>query len=71
MQLSIDLEGFGLPRYYEGNIVPESNTIFVFGSNLEGRHGLGAAKTAREKFGAIYGCPEGLQAIPMLFLQRI
>lgn len=30
------------------------NEIFVFGSNLEGKHGKGAAKKALE-FGAIYG----------------
>ena len=36
------------------NELPE-NGIFVFGANTEGRHGLGAAKVAREKFGAIYG----------------
>ena len=35
--------------------------IFVFGSNLAGRHGKGAAKFAREKHGAIYGQGEGLQ----------
>jgi len=35
--------------------------IFVFGSNLAGRHGAGAAKYAREKHGAIYGQGEGLQ----------
>ena len=33
--------------------------IFVFGSNLAGRHGAGAAKTAREKYGAVYGVGEG------------
>ena len=33
--------------------------IFVFGSNLAGRHGLGAAKFAREKLGAVYGVGEG------------
>lgn len=33
--------------------------IFVFGSNLAGRHGAGAAKTAREKHGAEYGVGEG------------
>lgn len=47
--------------YYNGNIEPEPNTIFVFGSNPEGRHGAGAAKVARDKFGAIYGQGEGLQ----------
>jgi hypothetical protein len=29
--------------------------IFVFGSNLSGAHGKGAAKYALQKFGAIYG----------------
>jgi hypothetical protein len=29
--------------------------IFVFGSNLAGRHGAGAAKFARENYGAVYG----------------
>lgn len=48
-------------KHYTGNIIPEPNTIFVFGSNPEGRHGAGAAKVAREKFGAIYGQGEGLQ----------
>lgn len=46
---------------YSGNITPDANTIFVFGSNPEGRHSAGAAKVAREKFGAIYGQGEGLQ----------
>lgn len=48
-------------RSYKGNIVPEPDTIFVFGSNPEGRHGAGSAKVAREQFGAIYGQGEGLQ----------
>jgi hypothetical protein len=46
---------------YTGSITPDANTIFVFGSNPEGRHGAGAAKVAREQFGAIYGQGEGLQ----------
>ncbi len=33
--------------------------IFVFGSNLAGRHGKGAAKTARDKYGAVYGVGVG------------
>lgn len=37
------------------------NEIFVFGSNLEGLHGGGAARTAHEKFGAIWGQGTGLQ----------
>lgn len=36
------------------------NEIFVFGSNLAGRHGAGAARQAREQFGAVYGVGEGL-----------
>lgn len=31
------------------------NEIFVFGSNLSGIHGAGAAKIALDKFGAVYG----------------
>ena len=34
--------------------------VFVFGSNLAGVHGKGAAKTAVEKYGAQYGCYESL-----------
>lgn len=33
----------------------EPNEIFVFGSNLAGRHGAGAAKFARDYLGAEYG----------------
>lgn len=35
--------------------------IFVFGSNLAGRHGKGAALFALKKHGAIYGKGFGLQ----------
>lgn len=35
--------------------------IFVFGSNEAGHHNGGAAKTAADRFGAIYGQGEGLQ----------
>lgn len=35
--------------------------IFVFGSNLAGRHGKGAALHARQHHGATYGQSEGLQ----------
>lgn len=35
--------------------------IFVFGSNLAGRHGKGAALYARQHHGAIYGQQWGLQ----------
>lgn len=39
----------------------KSNEIFVFGSNLEGMHGGGAAALAFRKFGAIMGQGDGLQ----------
>lgn len=37
----------------------KDNEIFVFGSNEAGRHGKGAAKFAREKFGARHGIGSG------------
>ena len=37
------------------------NEVFVFGSNIAGRHNGGAARTARHHFGAIYGVGEGPQ----------
>lgn len=36
-----------------------SNTIFVFGSNLAGRHGKGAALYAQHSYGAKYGVGRG------------
>lgn len=39
----------------------EPNEIFVFGSNLEGMHGGGAARIAHKSFGAIWGQGVGLQ----------
>ena len=43
--------------------------VFVFGSNLSGMHGGGAARVAYEKFGAVWGQGTGLQGrsygIPM------
>lgn len=48
-------------KHYTGNITPEPDTVFVFGSNPEGIHGAGAALVALRRFGAIYGVGEGLQ----------
>ena len=46
------------------------NEVFVFGSNLGGYHGGGAARIALEKFGAVWGQGVGLQgqsyAIPTM-----
>ena len=39
----------------------KDNEIFVFGSNLEGRHGGGAALLAYRKWGAVWGQGVGLQ----------
>lgn len=41
--------------------VPGENRIFVFGSNLKGVHGAGAAAQAMRDFGAIWGQSVGLQ----------
>ena len=47
-------------RYHQDKALPLNGEIFVFGSNLQGRHGLGAAKVAVDQFGAIYGEGEGI-----------
>jgi hypothetical protein len=42
-------------RYHDNNITKlEPSEIFVFGANLAGAHGAGAARQAM-KFGAVYG----------------
>lgn len=50
--------------------VLKDNEIFVFGSNLQGFHGGGAARSAWQYFGAVMGCGVGLQgqsyAIPTM-----
>jgi len=53
---------FDMKEFTPDNITKlATNEVFVFGSNAEGRHGLGAAKLAKDKFGAIYGQAEGIQ----------
>ena len=48
----------------------KENEIFVFGSNLGGFHGGGAARAALNRFGAVWGQGVGLQgqsyAIPTM-----
>lgn len=48
----------------------DHNEIFVFGSNLAGMHGGGAARAARLHFGAVMGVGVGMQgqsyAIPTM-----
>lgn len=48
----------------------KEDEVFVFGSNLAGMHGGGAAYVAFKKFGAVMGCGVGLRgqsyAIPTM-----
>ena len=44
----------------DGTAPTDADTIFVFGSNLAGVHGAGAARAAKEKFGAKMGKGVGL-----------
>ena len=48
----------------------KADEVFVFGSNLAGMHGGGAAFAAWKKFGAVMGCGVGLRgqsyAIPTM-----
>ena len=50
-------------RDYTPEMITElkANEVFVFGSNLAGAHGGGAALLAYRKFGAIWGQGVGLQ----------
>lgn len=47
-------------RFHKDGTLPDYPCIFVFGSNLAGRHGKGAAKVARLKYGAEYGVGTGI-----------
>ena len=63
-------------EYYSPRVTPrivrhlKDNEIFVFGSNVNGYHGGGAAAVAMHNFGAVWGQGEGLQgksyAIPTM-----
>ena len=59
-------------REYTPNMISalKENEIFVFGSNLGGMHGGGAAHAAYNRFGAVWGQGVGLQgqsyAIPTM-----
>lgn len=46
-------------KFHPDNTIPTGEWIFVFGSNLAGRHGKGAAKIARVNFRAEYGVGQG------------
>lgn len=47
-------------NFHKDGTLPQNGEIFVFGSNLAGRHGAGAAKVAHELFGAVYGIGAGM-----------
>jgi len=50
-------------REYTPDFITElgDNEIFVFGSNLAGAHGGGAARLAYNRFGAVWGQGVGMQ----------
>lgn len=66
-----NLENLENLKYTPDNITHlDEDEVFVFGSNLQGMHCGGAARTAVQKFGAIMGQGEGMQgqsyAIPTM-----
>lgn len=48
-------------RFHPDGSFPVNGEVFVFGSNLAGRHGKGSALTAYERFGAKRGIGRGRQ----------
>lgn len=46
-------------QFHVDGEIPIHNEVFVFGSNLAGRHGKGAALIAKNMFGAKHGLGEG------------
>ena len=47
-------------NFHKDGTLPHNGEMFVFGSNLSGIHGAGAAKVAKQKFGAELGLGFGL-----------
>ena len=45
--------------YHPDGSAPAPDQVFVFGSNLSGIHGGGAAQAAHELYGARWGVAEG------------
>lgn len=52
--------GISAVKFHIDGTLPTNLEMFVFGSNLAGRHGAGAAKIAQSMFGAKYGLPSGI-----------
>ena len=71
MKENREYNGIERPAYTPDNITElKPDEVFVFGSNLEGMHGGGAAYYAFRHFGAAMGCGVGLRgqsyAIPTM-----
>ena len=47
-------------NFHKAGTLPQNDEVFVFGSNLAGVHGAGAAKVAVIYFGAQWGLGKGL-----------
>lgn len=47
-------------KYHKDGSAPAQGQIFVFGSNLSGIHGAGAARAAHQHYGAAWGVGEGM-----------
>jgi hypothetical protein len=50
-------------RYHKDGTLPQNGEVFVFGSNLAGIHGAGAARVALDKYGALWGKGVGLHGM--------
>ena len=66
-----EYDGIERPAYTPDYITElKTDEVFVFGSNLAGMHGGGAAYVAFRQFGAVMGCGVGLRgqsyAIPTM-----
>ncbi len=46
--------------YHPDGSAPPSGSVFVFGANLSGIHGAGAARAAHKQYGAAWGVAEGI-----------
>lgn len=55
----MDIPFFPTREYHSDGSMPGLDRIFVFGSNLAGRHGNGAALAAARHFGAVEGVGRG------------
>ena len=49
-------------KFHDDGTLPLNGEVLVFGSNLAGIHGAGAARVAHKEFGALWGNGIGLHA---------